>query len=288
MRPARDETGDRHGMRTCRLRAARCAAAVLVVAVVSAACSSSSGGTSGTEVSSPQSSSHTAASSSSSAAPMKPTGPALCPNVEGGSCLGDLFAGTEYATQVFHPQLTYSVPIAGWSNYEDTPGNFLLVPPQNDLPGVNAGTSDFLGVYTAISPSRIVEPEGCSTELLPDAGASPEAMASWFQQQPDLDATQPAPVQIDGLQGVVIDLRSKPAADQSFCIIDGKQIDVAGLFSGVPPSSLDHAVIPGMTMRLYLLAFGGKVLGIELDDIDSAPGDLAQLSSVATSLKFAS
>jgi hypothetical protein len=55
-------------------------------------------------------------------------------------------AGT-YDTVLFQPSLAYTVA-AGWANFEDEPGNFLLVPPNGDLGGANAGTSDFIGVYT--------------------------------------------------------------------------------------------------------------------------------------------
>ncbi len=56
-----------------------------------------------------------------------------------------------YTTTMFEPTLTYSVP-EGWSNMEDLPGNFLLLPPGSTLEGVNAGTSDYLGVYTSVVP----------------------------------------------------------------------------------------------------------------------------------------
>src|SRR5262245_64709633 len=57
----------------------------------------------------------------------EPTARPTCPNPEGQFCLGRLDAGT-YSTVQFQPSLTYTVP-AGWGNYEDMAGNFLLVPP---------------------------------------------------------------------------------------------------------------------------------------------------------------
>jgi hypothetical protein len=58
------------------------------------------------------------------------------------------------------------------------------------------------------------------------------------------------------------------------------------MFSGLPPSSLDHGVIVGMTMRLYLLRYHSQVLAFELDDIDAAPGNLATYSDVVKQLQF--
>lgn len=212
--------------------------------------------------------------------------PPSCPNPEGGLCLGPVQAGQPYKTQLFSPQLTYRVPNDGWSNYEDTSGNFLLVPPRNDLPGVNGGTSDFLGVYTSIAPSRIVQAAGCITGLVPGAGRSPQVMAAWFARQRDLAASKPKPVVVGGLRGVVLDLRTAPRTSLTSCTVNGQRIELAGLFSGVAPSALDHAVIPGMTMRLFLLARERQVLGIELDDIDRAPGNLADLTAVARDITF--
>jgi hypothetical protein len=113
------------------------------------------------------------------------------PNTDGGECLGPLTAGTAYTTKIFTPQLTYRVSTPGWFNYEDTPGNFLPVPPRNDLPGVTAGTSDFLGVYTAILPARVVEPDGCVIQPVPGTWTSPEAVAAWFRGRPNLRASRP-------------------------------------------------------------------------------------------------
>jgi hypothetical protein len=211
--------------------------------------------------------------------------PPSCPNPEGAACLGALNAATSYTTQIFTPQLTYRVTTDGWFNYEDTPGNFLLVPPGDDLPGVNAGTSDFIGVYTAVVPARITDPNGCVVEPL--AGSwTPAKMASWFRERPNLTASRARPVSIGGLHGFVMDLRTKPGAKLDSCTDQGHRIKLAGLFTGQSPSSLDHAVIPGMTMRLIMLAASGNVLLVELDDIDDAPVRLTTLTAVARQLRF--
>jgi hypothetical protein len=62
--------------------------------------------------------------------------------------LGALSAGT-YSSSVFQPAITYRVP-AGWGNFEDLPGNLLLIPPGGKLSGVDPGTSDYVGVYPRI------------------------------------------------------------------------------------------------------------------------------------------
>ena len=89
-----------------------------------------------------------------------------------------------YTTEIFTPPLTYSVPDDGWFNYEDQPGNFLLVPPGNTLDGVNAGTSDVIGVYTSVVASRCSGVSGsCDTERVPGVPATPAAITSWIRRQ---------------------------------------------------------------------------------------------------------
>jgi hypothetical protein len=113
-------------------------------------------------------------------------------------------------------------------------------------------------------------------------------MAAWFQQQADLTVTKLAPVAVGGLSGVVVDLRIKAGTKHPSCIDDGKRLGMSGLFGGLPPSDFAHNVPKYSTMRLFMLSRDGGVLGIELDDIDKAPGDLDQLTAVARMLQFGS
>ncbi len=226
---------------------------------------------------------------STSPTPSKPSAERVaCPNPEGGSCLDELSPDRVYATEVFTPQLAYRVPVEDWYNYEDTPGNFLLVPPGNDLRGVNAGTSDFIGVYTSVTPAVFTDPNGCVVAPVPGIEQTPEGMSAWFEQQAELLVSEPEAVTVGGLDGVLIDMRTRPDAVLPSCHEGPQEVSVAGLFTGLPPSSLDHGTIPRMTMRLYLLAYGGGVLAIEVDDIDDAPGDLDTMSDVVRDFEFTS
>jgi hypothetical protein len=92
---------------------------------------------------------------------------------------------------------------------------------------------------------------------------------------------------VGGLSGVVVDVSVRPSATLPTCRDGSASVTVEVLFSGVPPSSLDHGVIPRMTMRLYLLSYQRGILAIELDDIHEAPGNLASLSAVAERIRFA-
>ncbi len=91
---------------------------------------------------------------------------------------------------------------------------------------------------------------------------------------------------IGSLRGVSIDMRTRPGARLDSCIDSGQKVELAGLFSGLTPSSLDHAVVRGVTMRLNLLAYKHGVLAIEIDDIDRAPARLQELTDVARQFRF--
>jgi hypothetical protein len=183
-----------------------------------------------------------------------------CPNDHGGACLGPLPAGT-YSTTRFQPALTYTVPDE-WDNEEDLTGNFLLLPPGGDLAGVDAGTSDYIGVYTSVTPDP-----GCAAG--PDS-LLPQAIAMCLAQNPTLQTTEPKAVDIGGLKGDVLDITATSGG--------------GSLIDGIPPSDFEHGIGPGLTIRLYLLEFGSGSLAIEVDDVGSA--DLDSYSAVIEKFHF--
>jgi hypothetical protein len=190
----------------------------------------------------------------------------FCPNGYGGSCLGPLAAGT-YSTRSFQPRLTYSVP-AGWDNEEDLAGNFLLLPPGAKLDGVDAGTSDYVGVYTQITPDPACPtPSQLATDI-------PQEMAECIASRSDLVTTAPQPVQLGGLSGFALDVTSAPG------------IDGTSLMVGQPPSEFEHGLGPGLTIRLYLLGFRSGTLAVEIDDVGSP--DLTTSDRMVQSFQFES
>lgn len=229
----------------------------------------------------PASSSPSSSVSTSPTATPRPS----CPNPEGGVCLGVLSAGT-YTTQIFTPEITYTVP-NGWQNFEDTPGNFLLVAPGYDLRGVNEGGSDYIGIYTSIAAANRL----CSTEAevqsdQPGVARTSSAIADEFMQRPGLATTPSTPVSVGGLSGVVLDITLTDGWTGT-CFYAPGGLPVVPMFRGpaVSPSSLDHGMGLGLTMRLYLLDRPGGTLAIEVDDfVDGA--HLDAYSTIIDQIKF--
>ena len=183
-----------------------------------------------------------------------------CPSSEGGVCLGEVPAGT-YSTKSFRPRLTYTVP-DGWSNLEDLPGNFLLVPPAYSLEGVNAGTSDYIGVYASVVPAM-----NCESEAPPGVERSPAAIVDWLSGHPGL-VLESQVVSVGGLDGMMAEMRVAPDWTEGCSYSNGRPI--VPFLTGRPPSAFDHNLPEGQAIRLYLLSSGTDVLGIEVLDVADA------------------
>lgn len=206
-----------------------------------------------------------------------PSGPP-CPNPEGQACLGPVAAGT-YTTRIFlHPVITYTVP-AGWSNFEDTAGNFLLLPPGSDLAGTDAGTSDYVGIY-----STVAAPNGCESGSLPGVEPTPGEITEWLAGHPALVVSRRENVDIGGLNGFSVDVELATGWTQSCSYSDGQP--VVPLIIGVGRSSLEHAVVDQGKTRLYLLDNEGGALAIEVYDADDDGRDLDTYSAVVEDMSF--
>lgn len=201
---------------------------------------------------------------------------ATCPSLHGGACLGPLAAGT-YTTVAFRTPITYTVP-EGWANYEDLPGNFLLIPPGGSNEGVDAGTSDYLGIYRGVAvPAAECE----RPELIgPSAAEMVDALASLD----GLIVSEPEAVQVGGLSGLMVDIGLDPASDGG-CVIPGLG-RLVPLIIGTGPASLEHAQLEGFTTRLFLLDHGDTNLVIEISDVQTSPGATADHEPIIDSLVF--
>ena len=200
--------------------------------------------------------------------------------------MGALKPGKVYTTQVIMPAISYWVPDKGWFNYEDTPGNFLLLPPGNSLPDVDAGESDYLGIYSVIAPAEFIRQPECVPVFVPGIAPTPAGMAAWLRGNPVVSATRPVAATAGGLDGLVLDLRVKPGARLPRCRNGLTFFSAELLFRGLPPSTVAHGLVPGMTMRLYLLPYDDRVLAVELVDTRVGPGSLQTLSNVVDHITF--
>lgn len=180
-----------------------------------------------------------------------------CPLPGGNKCLGILAAGT-YSTFAFVTPFAYTVP-AGWANYSDIPGEIFLLAPGYELGGVDAGTSDYIGVYASVAADTL----DCLEQPAPGVALSAKGIAHALVTRPGLATTAPKSVTVGGLKGLVLDVNMKKGWTKAACP-GGANVAV---LTGVSPSEFDHPVGGATTMRLYLFDTANGVLAIEVDDI---------------------
>ena len=183
-----------------------------------------------------------------------------CPIVEN-ACLGPLQAGMHQST-FFNPFLpfedweyergvmTYSVP-AGWANTSDFPHKYRLQPQERTgEPGI------FMW-----SEARIVSGERpCTSTTDPDFTPTPEAFVDWVMNHPGIDSTEPAPVNVGGVEGVVLEAEVRADAELP-CTGAGPYLPMLA-----DDGDLQWGFEPEMRKRLYLLDLrDGRTLIISVE-----------------------
>jgi hypothetical protein len=214
-----------------------------------------------------------------SSSPAAPTPRPACPNADGGSCLGPLAAGT-YGSWVFWTPITYTVP-DGWANFEDLPGEFLLVPPGSTLEGVGDGTSDSVGIYQGVA----IPAADCEEVPEPGVGTSAEAMAAALSGRDGLVVSDPVSVTVGRLNGLRVDLAYAPGSD-SGCHDPYFPLPFVPVIIGTGPADMDHSVYEGLSTRLYLLDDEATNIVIEVADAGSSPGTFDDYAPVIDSIQF--
>lgn len=187
-----------------------------------------------------------------------PTGRPPCPAgpERGGTCLGVLAAGT-YSTTSLMPSITYTVPEGGWGNWEDREGIFVLLPPGETFAGLEADTSDWIGVFHSVGAVR----PGCDEEVEPGV-VSVKELTRWFARQPGLAVTKPQSISIGGLNGVMIDLSLTQGWTKT-CPLPFPDVPLVNLLMGTGPSEGLGVLVEGSwTTRLYLLDYEGDNIAI--------------------------
>ena len=125
---------------------------------------------------------------------------------------------------------------------------------------MDAGSSDYIGVYSSV---RVADP-GCAPAQFDDVAATPTDMADYFAAHAGLVTTNRRTVTIDGRPGVALDISLKKGWPKGCDATSGPLVP---MIIGVGLSELEHAVIPGLTIRLLLLKDHGSVLAVEIDDV---------------------
>jgi hypothetical protein len=168
---------------------------------------------------------------------------AMCPDSDpANKCLNKIDAGT-YTTVQFEPALTYTVPDGGWSNPDDLPGEFMLLPPGSDIRGVDPGRSDYIGVYATAAAPR----QDCSGRPDETVPTSAEDYVSWLQANPALEVSAPVPITVGSHEGTSVEVALRTGEGPCLDPTVGRFAEFA---VGVPPADFSAGVTPTLDYRV--------------------------------------
>jgi hypothetical protein len=174
------------------------------------------------------------------------------------SCLGKLEAGKVYATKVFTPTVSFSVPTSDWVNPGDTGGDFGLF-----------STRDIGDVIIFFRDAKSVDKA---------VGTTVTDIASWLASNEELTVTPFVPAKVGGLTGVTMDIRVAPGATSTDleCPV---QVCVQMLRGDDPIANdpyqwhWDWGAAGTEAQRLYLLDGPDTVIAIFVDSVDGLTFD---------------
>jgi hypothetical protein len=178
-------------------------------------------------------------------------------------CQGTLGPGT-YRTAFYdqygeltYPVINFTTPDRGWTWYYS--GNLRIV--LDDTPTEGLYSSE--GIYFLLHPSAAAT--SCEEVPEPGVGRSVEELADWLGQLPGLAITGRRPVTIGGLRGVRLDLALNPAWSETCPWSEGMPA-VPLIVRAADFGGYHYALIPGNSMRWFLLPWEGGTMVIDIDN----------------------
>jgi len=184
--------------------------------------------------------------------------------------LGSLSPGT-YRTVSFQPPFSFSVG-GGWSLLADEPDNFFMEYLTRPRGGMGAFRTNvvYLGPCSDSQTQRI------------EGGA--DALLSWLEQHPHLEAVDPRPRTVGGITGIQIDVTTPEQAEPCPTESDLHLIRL---------ENPDHSVLlpPGDEIRLVVLDVPGGTVTFDMSIAAYAPDDLyerflAEVDAVLDTVDF--
>jgi hypothetical protein len=205
---------------------------------------------------------------------------AQCTQPFGGTCRGEMPAGT-YTSRTFKPALTFTVPV-GWTNFNDAPGAFGMVPPDGDWWAVaqTGAPTNRIGVWQRVAPTG----SRCGEDAAPVRSAA--AYVRWLEALPGLSITNLKRATVGGLSGFVLDLRIRRDWTKTCKWSHG--LPAVQYLHGVSPTYPDMVINSNpqpFVTRLYLLDYNHATLGIAIDAVEGS-ARLAVYDAVVKSFRF--
>jgi hypothetical protein len=181
-----------------------------------------------------------------------------CPVVP---CQGPLEPGL-YRSTFFDPTIDFEVTSSGWTwDYSSElveGGNFRLIADEaHELPY----GSD--GIYFVVDPA--IASHTCKETAEPGVGRSVDDLVAWLERAPGLVVSSPKPVTVGGLAGMRLDLELDPTWKKKCFFSEGLPV-VPLLVRRAEIGAYHWVILPGVSMRWYILDSGDGVIIVDIDD----------------------
>jgi hypothetical protein len=193
--------------------------------------------------------------------------PAASPSAPAGSPGPSALPAGTYASQVFKPTVTYTVP-GGWALGADSPPYFQLFP----------ATSDVVGIHLFRDAKAASQDPSCPDTAAPGVGSSARELVAWIQGRPGLNVSQPVPSTVGGLSGqqIVVSIKDGWTASCPLAngvptvplLTDGKG-SYRWIVAGTERMRMDVLDVPeGGTVIVDVDAFDGTLMDQLLKDAE--------------------
>src|SRR5215207_2864257 len=183
-----------------------------------------------------------------------------CPHFD---CQGSLEPG-RYRAAFVDPTIEFEITSPGWTwTYF---GTFAMIADQSHQ---ELYSSD--GIYFLRDPSiasQDCEDEKATESVEPGVGSSVGEIVTWLEATPSLDVSEPAPVTIGGLHGMLLDL-GLDAGWKRTCFFSDPMPTAPLIINKADVGGYNWAMLPGMSLRWYVLDSDD---GVMIVDIEDGPG----------------
>jgi hypothetical protein len=200
-------------------------------------------------------------------------------------CQGLLEPG-EYRSTLFDPTIDFEATSPGWTwDYFGTfrSGNFRLIADEShELP------YDSDGIYFLLDPA--IASRDCEETEEPGVGRSVDDLVAWLVDAPGLALSEPKPVTVGGFDGVQLDLKLDPTWKKT-CVFSEGSPAVPLIIHRADVGAYHVVILPGVSMRWYILDSGDGVIIVDIDDGPDglSRGDLLRTGSeIVESFVFSS
>jgi len=205
------------------------------------------------------------------------TSPAASPTPAPGSPGPSAVPAGTYASQVFKPTLTYTVP-GGWMVGGDTTPYFQLLPV----------TSDVVGIHLFRDAKPASQDPACPNTAAAGIGASAAELVTWIGGRPGLVVSDAKPVTVGGLPGQEIDVAIRDGWTASCPYASGLPTVPLLVINGGGPNPWTVAGNERLRLDVLDVPGGGTVI-VDVDAFDGSLMDtlLKEATPIVGSFSFA-